>query len=634
MPEFIITDPKGQKHRVTVPEGATENDAIDYVIEQSQAFDAKVAAQQEADRKLYDPTKGMSAADKFFAGAGKAVADTGRGIGQLFGFVSDEEVNEAAKRDAALMNDGWGVGGNVAGHMATFLTPGAALKGAGAVKGMGALGKAGSALTMPQTYTGAALGGGLYAGLQPVLDDQSRLGNASIGALGGGLGMLAGRTIKGGYDGAKSLLQPMTAKGRERIAGNVLNQNVSNVDDTIARLQSYENFVPGVNPTTGEVGGPGLAGLEKVVRASSGPIKEQLLDVDKANNLARTKVIDNIFKGDRELLTAARREAVDPLIDALENSTAKADASGVVSYIDEIMGKSTGKMKSARGVFGNLKKELIEEVTDEGETVLVSKPGHLYGIRREVDALINAKDTLGNPINNSIKHELKNVRAKLDQSIQKSEGIYKEYLETYTKMSKPINKFDAGKEFKKKVYNSELTDQGDSRLMPNAYAKAVSNSEDVVKRATGRKTNSGFKGLLSEAENEALDGVRKDLARQSQSYRDAATRGSDTFQNMITGNALRETTGALGGIFPKIGANNLVQRVMTPIDKLYSGFGVNQSIQEVIERAMLDPKLAAKLMQEANDPVIQGLLGNTKALGYAGRLSGGAVPVGLLELRD
>lgn len=75
-----------------------------------------------------DPTEGMSTFDKVRAGVGKSIADTGRGLGQLVGLVSREDVDRANALDESLMRTGAGKGGYIGGTVASFLTPGVGLK--------------------------------------------------------------------------------------------------------------------------------------------------------------------------------------------------------------------------------------------------------------------------------------------------------------------------------------------------------------------------------------------------------------------------------------------------------------------------------------------------------------------------
>jgi hypothetical protein len=144
-----------------------------------------------AQHTVYDPTEGMSTTDKFLAGAGKGLVDTGRGVYQLgasighaAGMVSDEkmaqiqsDVDEAHGLDKPLMDTTAGKVGDVVGTAAPALL----MPGAGIVGGAAA---------------GAAMGAA-----QPVPTGESRLQNAGMGAVGGGVGGAIGKVFKafGGF---------------------------------------------------------------------------------------------------------------------------------------------------------------------------------------------------------------------------------------------------------------------------------------------------------------------------------------------------------------------------------------------------------------------------------------------------
>lgn len=132
-----------------------------------------------------DPTEGMSGADKFRAGAGKAFVDIGRGVKQITGNASQAEIDEAKKMDAPLMNTGAGVAGNIAGSAAMF-APTALIPGA-------------------NTMTGAALVGGVAGAIQPTATGDSRLMNTGGGVLSGMGGQALGNTVG-------RVMQPITSK--------------------------------------------------------------------------------------------------------------------------------------------------------------------------------------------------------------------------------------------------------------------------------------------------------------------------------------------------------------------------------------------------------------------------------------
>lgn len=197
-------------------EGAqhTSKDGRNWVVQNGQWAEVPQGAERH---EVYDPTEGMSTFDKFAAGAGKGVYDLGRGLGQLVGAVDEKDVADARKRDAALMDTTPGMLGNVAGQIATALTGGSVLRGAGAAGSALAASRTGAAaatagnagraatavgntIVNPTTVSGAATGGALIGAAQPTVKDESRglnaLGGAAGGALGYGVASGVGRLLR------------------------------------------------------------------------------------------------------------------------------------------------------------------------------------------------------------------------------------------------------------------------------------------------------------------------------------------------------------------------------------------------------------------------------------------------------
>lgn len=177
----------------------------------------------------YDPTEGMSGLDKFRAGMGKTFYDVGRGVGQLIGTYSEKDATDAKKRDAALMNTGAGVAGNIAGGVAlaapTALIPG------------------------DNTVTGAALVGAGMGAIQPVAEGDSRFSNTALGAAGGAIG-------QGVANGLGKLVSPvkssLTAE-QQRLAQAALNEGIplNAADLTGSKALSMTNSVLSNLPFTG-----------------------------------------------------------------------------------------------------------------------------------------------------------------------------------------------------------------------------------------------------------------------------------------------------------------------------------------------------------------------------------------------
>ena len=114
------------------------------------------------DANVYDPTADMSTTDKALAGVGKAFYDTGRGIGQMLGMVSREDVAKAREQDKALMNTTAGKVGNFAGEVVNTL-PLLVIPGANTIKGA-TLASAAYGLTRPSESTQETITNTLMSG--------------------------------------------------------------------------------------------------------------------------------------------------------------------------------------------------------------------------------------------------------------------------------------------------------------------------------------------------------------------------------------------------------------------------------------------------------------------------------------
>jgi hypothetical protein len=150
------------------------------------SIDLMIAAPQQMRPEMpedYSPTSGMTTGERFMAGAGKAVYDVGRGIGQMTGMVPQSAIDEARARDAALMQTGAGMAGNLAGQVASAVVPGRAMMAA-----PGMIGGIGRAIAAPSSIGQAVTGGAVMGAVQPSATGESRLETATEGALGGGLG--------------------------------------------------------------------------------------------------------------------------------------------------------------------------------------------------------------------------------------------------------------------------------------------------------------------------------------------------------------------------------------------------------------------------------------------------------------
>jgi len=260
-----------------------------------------------------NPTTGMSFFDKAAAGVGKAIVDTGRGLGQMVGLVSRDDVAESRKRDAALMDTGAGIAGNIGGNVAMALTPGMAAKGLSMVPALAraapALNAAGNALMAPRTIGGAAALGAGMGLVQPSTSTGETLGNMALG----GVASAAVPTVIRGLQSARAAAEPFYQAGQDRILGRLL-QKVAGGDAPAVASRLRESsapfvgpalpgearavmgeIVPGSVPTLGQAAGnPGIASLERALNAASPEaqvaIAKRILEQQEARRAALSRI--------------------------------------------------------------------------------------------------------------------------------------------------------------------------------------------------------------------------------------------------------------------------------------------------------------------------------------------------------
>lgn len=153
------------------------------------------------------------------AGIGKSFADTRQGIGQLFGSVSQADVDERRKMDAPLMATGAGMMGNIAGQVAQMAIPVG-----GGVRAASLVGRA-------APFANAAARAGGLASLQPMATGQNRVAEtakaAAAGVVGQGLAAGAGKLASG----AVSRMDDASAALARKAEGFGLKLGLPNLSD-------------------------------------------------------------------------------------------------------------------------------------------------------------------------------------------------------------------------------------------------------------------------------------------------------------------------------------------------------------------------------------------------------------------
>jgi len=412
------------------------------------------------------------------------------------------------------------------------------------------------------------------------------------GGAGGGMGMVGSTkqmreaNIPAVMRTAQEFVRPLTEAGREVITGKVLRSLAREPETAIENIAAFRPTVPGYQPTTAQASRDiGLIAAETPIKglATGGPFEAQQLQA----NQARLAIVDRMAKDEEALkqAIAKRDEVTAPLREqAFAASTVSPETfQSAVSLtvnktIDDILASDVGARGTVKKAMQWAKDQLAEGTT----------PQRMYEVRKDLrDAAQGLLDKEGSAYSLA-KGQLEQVIRSVDDAIDAAAPGYKSYLEKYAASSRGIERLEAAQGFKSKVISTipDPSRAGDFLLSQPAFTRAI--------RAAEQDTN------LSKTQLVMLKKVAEDLDSGVLS-RAAKSPGSDTFKNMSFANVIGGIVGKqmFGEVSPAL------NKVAAPMNWLYNG--TDDKIRELLVEAMLDPKLAARLMQKANIMQVESL---------------------------
>lgn len=528
-------------------------------------------------------TDEMSGTQRFLAGAGKAFADIGRGVGQFTGLVSRGDVKQSRKTDADLMSTGAGKAGNIVGNVAALL-PTALIPGAATIPGAAAIG-AGTGLIQPSESTGETLQ------------------NIGLGGAAGVGGVAAGRALGAGYNAARGLIDPFTKKGQARIAANTLRQFATDPQRAAANLRTARELVPGSAPTMAQSADDvGLAQLERTLM--NNPETGGLLaDRYAAQRAARLGAVGDLAgdAGKRAAAVQARQQATQELY-----QQATSQAYPVDETLQAILQTPAGRTALERAQRLAANQQAGAVLTDNGQ---ITGQG-LQNLKMAFD------DLLADPMAGIGKSEasaVKGLRGNLLSWMENANPAFKAARETFADKSTPINTMDVASELMKRMEPALARYGATTREHSQAYAQALDAAKDTVKKSTG--IDRPMDAVIDKKAREILENVAKDMARKAKAEDMGRAVGSNTAQNLAAQNLLRRTLGPTG--LPETWAESTaLNALLSPVTGLAKLSGSENATMGLLADAALDPTRAAGLLSMAQQPSRLGLLG-VNALRYA-----------------
>lgn len=517
------------------------------------------------------------------AGAGKAFADTGRGISQMLGGTSEAEVQEARDRDRPLMNTLAGKIGNFGGNVSIAL-PALAIPGAA-------------------TIPGAAAIGATQGFIQPSVSGNETLANTAIGGAAGVGGVLAARAVSGLYQGAKALAEPFTQAGRQRIAGRTLERFAE--DPARIAATTAAPTATGAVPTLAEqTGDAGLARLQDSLRSLDPQIEGQIAGRLAENNAARVGSLQGLAgtQAERNAAEAARKAASSDLYRQATNATYTVDRE-----LGDLLGRPAVKQAMARA------KQLAE---NNGRPfsfeVAPAAPYSGVGVQPQASQKITGQglqdlkmamdEMLTDPASGftgAAGRTVKDLRGQVLAWMERANPEFKAARTTYADASKPINAMDIGEKLTSRALSNTSDLAGNQRMQANALLSMLRDEPRLIEQATGRKgLGDSLDKILTPEQLKMLRTVASETDRAAAVATAGNGPGSATAQRMASQNVLQRLIGPTG--LPSSFAEGALANTVIgkPLNLLYGGVS-EPKIQQQLAAAVLDPEVAKAVLAAA-----------------------------------
>lgn len=584
MPTYRITSPDGQQFDVTAPDGASQDQVLEYAKSQ---WTKTAKAKQEAPKpELEDPGFAQSA----LIGAGRTFDRVGKGMQQLYYGATGQDAKSAALKQAAEDDDKAYKPLQEARPWATGI--GESLPSL-AISGGGASTLAGNALRMG---IAGAIPGALEYGTAGERGGRAALG-AAVGAAIPGLVGVA-KT-------AKSFAEPLYQSGREAIAGRLLNRVAGDNAPQIAqRLSQASELVPGSMPTAAQVAESG--GIAALERAASQANPEAYTTRAMEQAAARSRALRGVAGDDAQMAAAdaARKAATADAYQAATGATYAIDGELQDLLKRPVMQQAMARAKSMAENQGrpfqltpNIPKDPLlaaggiqrQALGDKG---VVTGQG-LQDLKMAIDAM------LSDPASGIAGKEgdiVKGLRGKLIGWMEDRNPEFKAARTQYAELSKPIDRMKVGRYLEDKVAPA-LADYGALGQETGAtFARALRNADQTVRGATGFRGNSSLEDLMG-PQMGTLNAIAADLARKSNAQNLGRGVGSDTFQKIAMSN-IAEQSGMprmMGGLLSLPGVSRATRWVYQDADK---------QMQGLLSDSLLNPKQTAGLMTKAEEKLL------------------------------
>ena len=338
----------------------------------------------------------------------------------------------------------------------------------------------------------------------------------------------------------------------------------------INALRNYDDYVAGGMPTAGVAAAPVGATKYSALQAEVATrMPTEYRERDIANKAARERALGAIAQDDAAMAAAqqARFNVSNPLYQAAEQGVA--DVSNVLTVVDDLIAKNPGNA------------ELLREMREIRRGLIADKKtGALRTDAKEITSVIDGlKARLAKEDNKFIRDQLKQVRELLVDAVPG----YRTAQEAFAQASKPINVMQVGQYLEGKLKPAIETEVGERA---GVFSQAVKEAPTTLKRSTGQSRYTQLTQVLTPDQVKVVEGIRKDLAREAE-FTSQAKAGAAGGKAVPAAELSKSPA-----FFSRIAtlANTIIDRLQGKI---------NEKVAMELATEMLDPKLAADVLEKA-----------------------------------
>lgn len=442
--------------------------------------------------------------------AGRGIQGVARGVGALGG--------------AALEGMGFqGYGARFGRDVAQLPDALAGMVGVPAGRGVAANKLSGAAAIADDLAARNALGARVEAALPPGLAPEQRVATINRvveehraptpGATVGAPDATAGpRSV-----GASATPGELTNMSRAEMVAQRATAEHTRLNEPQPRGTDTTAYIEGVNPTEAQIVQNARVSRDEKSLAQRNP--ERFKEIAAANNEARIAHYDDLAGNQnmRQSLERERTAQAEQDLRASWKSKQPADIQPVQDKASEILNSPDGRRHAVRSAVDNVVKELTGA---DGKPI--TDPEMLYGVRKHIDDLLEAKGGDGSKVNARVQAQLSELKGSIDGVIEQAAPGFRQYLSNFAEASKPIDEMRMLQEARPAIFDAQ------NRI---SYAKVQGLLRTIVKERSS--TAIGDAHSISDATMAKLWAMRDDLRRVASSDDLAKAAQSDTVQNVM-----------------------------------------------------------------------------------------------------